>query len=322
MSFTLISSGMSGVYTSLFTNKNTQSSYKLSMLRFHKFLDEHNITDYNQVNLEVAQSFKAYLESIKSPKTCNMTIATIKEFYQWLKVKSDNLNNQLQSEGKHPCHWVNLEIMELTNTKVCSREQHTACLTEREVNRLMKAAYNYPDPFQCAQFKIMLLVMLNAGLRVQELTQLKPDNFTFTPTGQYMIKVTGKGMRKRIITLSRAVTNELKVIFDQVNYGPDQYLIQGQDNGGNADPTKPITSANIWKRIKRLTIQAGIDKDISPHSLRRTCATLMYKKGVPLESIQRILGHDNPHTTQRYIDMEIDIEVSAKYALSLTGDAV
>lgn len=304
-----------------YSNPKTQVPYRLALKRFKEYLDRSEIESLNEVTLEVAEMFKADLELDYSPKTCSMTIATVKEFYNWIKVRLDNSNGLKEHLGLAERDWINMEILALKNTKVCSREQHTATLSEKEAKKLLEVAYNQADKFQSNQSKIMLLILLNAGLRVQELTQLKPTSFKVI-NGQFVINIIGKGMRRRVITLSKSVTTELQSIFNECNFQDDQYIIQGSDLAGNSNALKPITTANIWKRIKRLSALANIDKDISPHSLRRTCATIMYKRKVPIETIQRILGHDNAQTTQRYIDMEIDMEVSAEYALDLTGEAV
>jgi integrase/recombinase XerD len=309
------------LFVQSYSNPKTQVPYRLALKRFYEYLTRSEIESLNEVTLEVAEMFKADLEMDYSPKTCSMTIATVKEFYQWIKVRLDNSNGLKEHLGLADRDWINMEILSLKNTKVCSREQHTATLTENEAKKLLEVAYNQTDKFQSNQSKIMLLIMLNAGLRVQELTQLKLTSLQ-VKQGQFVISIIGKGMRRRLISLSKSVTIELQSIFNECNFQDDHYLMQGQDNASNSNPLKPITAANIWKRIKRLSSQAKIDKDISPHSLRRTCATIMYKRKAPIETIQRVLGHDNAQTTQRYIDMEIDMEVSAEYALDLTGEAV
>jgi site-specific recombinase XerD len=312
--------GIAELYVKRFPNVDTQVPYRLALQRFHEFLNRTGINSLNEVTLSVAESFKSDLELDYADKTCNMTITIVKEFYSWLKARLDNENERRLSQGLVPL-WLNMDIMALEATKVSSREQNTATLTELESHKLLKTAYNLPDRFQANQYKLMLLIMLNAGLRVQELTQLKLSNFSLED-GKYVINVMGKGMRKRFITLSAPVTKELMSIFDECEFGPSEHIIQGQDRAGNSDSECELTAANVCKRIKRLAKLAGIKKSISPHSLRRTCATLLYSRSVPVETIQRILGHDNPQTTQRYIDMQIDKEVSARHALDLTCEAV
>jgi site-specific recombinase XerD len=306
------------MYIKSFPNKNTQSPYRLALKRFYEYLSREGYTSLNDVTLEVAELFRADLEMDYSPKTCNMTLSTVKDFYKWIKVRLDNSNGEKQSLGLEGYDWINLDILNLRNTRVDVREQKTETCTENEAKKLLSVAYNMPDKFQSNQYKLTLLLSLNAGLRVKELTQLKPGNFKLQGSN-YVISIMGKGMRKRVVSLSVPVTNELKVIFEEINYSDNYFIIQGKDLAGNSDPTKPITAANVWKRIKKIAVMANLGKDISPHSLRRTCATILYKRGVPIESIQRIMGHDNPHTTQRYIDMEIDAEVSAKFALDITN---
>jgi integrase/recombinase XerD len=297
-------------FVNLYKNSSTYSTYKLALKVFHDYLVFHDIRTINGVTLDVAEQFKADIGMDYSPKTCSMYITIIKQFVQFLAVKA-------QSEGKT----INTQFLLVKGTKVSSREQKTACLTEQEVNRMIKVIYNLPNDKQSNMLKVMVFLMVNAGLRETELVNLTVDDLKLQ-SDHYVIKVLGKGMKFRYITLSRAVTAELQKVLAALDI-TSGYIITGDDGHfGRYVPGKPLDRSNVFRRIKKLAAITGIDKDISPHSLRRTCATIMYKRGTPIEAIQRVMGHDNPATTQRYIDMEIDIEMSKEFALDLTKDAV
>lgn len=292
-----------------YKNKGTSSPYRLALIRFNEYLSSIKVLSINSVTLEVGEGFITYLATKGySDKTISMTLATVKCFIGYLATMT-----------KHEGKVINTQILLVRPPKLSSREQKTECLTEAEVKRLLSVCYNLSDTFQALQAQFTVIVLVNAGLRLQELTQLKLSNFKLE-NNHYVISIIGKNMRHRTITLSRSVTDQVKIIFEALKLTNDQYIVTGEDNAGNSSSDKPMNHSSMFKRIVKWCKMANIKRDISPHSLRRTCGTIMYLKGVPLGSIQRILGHDNAETTQRYIAMEADKAVSLKYALELTHD--
>lgn len=284
-----------------YQNLVTRTSYSNGIDRFMTFITSQSVTDLNDVNLELLELFKAYLESNYSAKTSSMTVGHIKQLFDFLIDRKAITSNQSRL---------------LKATKLSSREQKTAYLTEAEVKRLLSVVYNLPDVYQRDSNIVMVLLMINAGLRRDELSNLKRSHIKVIE-GKLVLQVIGKGMRHRLITLSRPVAVEVNKALDNMGIHGDNYVIKGNDRSGASNHDHQVNPSTIIDRVKKLCRLADITKDVSPHSLRRTCATLMYKKNVPIEVIQRILGHDQVATTQRYIDMEADIDLSDKHALEI-----
>jgi integrase/recombinase XerD len=299
-------------------NGTTKTTYKQAINSFFEYIDRKSINSTDDITVSFAESFKQDLELDYSPKTCSMYITTIKDFFNYLKVVSGNDN-------------INLQFTVIRPTKVASREQKTAVLTEAEVHKMLEAAINHPDKFQATQLTLMVTLMVNLGLRLAEMCNLKVSDFK-DQAGKIILTVNGqstdddgnrisvaKNMRYRYISLSPQVASLTLESIRKLNLTGDDLIIQGQDVCGNSTKNKPLNPSSMLRRVKKLCALANIDKDLSPHSLRRTCATILYKRGAPVQSIQRLLGHENIQTTQRYIDMEADIDVSAEIALNLTG---
>ena len=120
------------------------------------------------------------------------------------------------------------------------------------------------------------------GLRVKELINLKHSDYV-----NEQLRINGKGNKLRYILLPKFLTNH----FDPYS---QNYLFLTR-NG------KKLTKEQIRRNIKRKARQAGIKKNISPHSFRRSLATNLYNRGGKLETIQKQLGHASLDTTLGYI---------------------
>src|SRR5437660_12431739 len=120
------------------------------------------------------------------------------------------------------------------------------------------------------------------GLRVKELINLKHSDYV-----NEQLRINGKGNKLRYILLPKFLTNH----FDTYS---QNYLFLTR-NG------KKLTKEQIRRNIKRKARQAGIKKNISPHSFRRSLATNLYNRGGKLETIQKQLGHSSLDTTLGYI---------------------
>jgi integrase/recombinase XerD len=104
----------------------------------------------------------------------------------------------------------------------------------------------------------------------------------------------GKGQRDREVPLSPTLLAALREYYRWMR--PQTYLFPGTRNGWRADA--PITAKVIWDAVRLATRKAGIDKPVTPHSLRHSYATHLLEAGADLRTIQILLGHaDLSHTT-------------------------
>lgn len=143
----------------------------------------------------------------------------------------------------------------------------------------------------------ILHIFLNCGLRISEVANLNISDFNFEAN---KFTIFGKGNKERIGYLS-PITKEalLKYLEIRKNISPKS----SKDNNALflSIEKKRITIRNIRKNIKKAYSKVGIDVDeYSAHSLRHTCATLMYKNGTDIKTIQEFLGHVQIDTTEIY----------------------
>lgn len=166
-------------------------------------------------------------------------------------------------------------------------------LDEDEVERLLQA----PDVTAALGLRdrAMLEVLYGAGLRVSELIGLTTDAINLR---QGVVRVRGKGQKDRLVPLGEEACDWL-----------ERYLRQGRSEL-MSDIQKPalfpgrrdnaMTRQTFWHRIKHYASVAGIDRPLSPHTLRHAFATHLLNHGANLRVVQMLLGHSDLSTTQIY----------------------
>ena len=166
-------------------------------------------------------------------------------------------------------------------------------LSEREVEALL-AAPSMTRPNE-ARDRAMLELLYATGLRVTELVSLRLIQVNLR---QGVVKVMGKGEKERLVPLGEHAAETLGCYLADarpvlVTPASDDVLFPGR--GG-----QPLTRQAFWHAIKRYAQRVGIQRDISPHTLRHAFATHLINHGADLRVVQLLLGHSNISTTQIY----------------------
>ncbi|MCB1181436.1 MAG: tyrosine recombinase XerD [Chlamydiia bacterium] len=162
-------------------------------------------------------------------------------------------------------------------------------LTEQEVTRLL----DQPPEGRCGLRDHAILEILYAtGIRVSELV-----NLSIYDVDDHFLKVKGKGGKERLVPIGgRAIAViDHYLVSDRAQFEKEKisYLFLSK-NG------KKMDRIAVWQIVKKLVKRTGINKSISPHSLRHSFATHLLDHGAELRVIQEILGHSNIATTDRY----------------------
>ena len=166
-------------------------------------------------------------------------------------------------------------------------------LTEAQVDALL-AAPQTSDPLGNRD-RAMLEVLYATGLRVSELVSLKHGQVN---QNQGVIRIVGKGNRERLIPLGEEA---MRWLADFVRGARGEILLDRQTD--HLFPTRRgdrMTRQAFWHIIKRYAKKAGIEKELSPHTLRHAFATHLLNHGADLRVVQMLLGHSDLSTTQIY----------------------
>ena len=151
--------------------------------------------------------------------------------------------------------------------------------------------------------KALLETLYATGARVSEVLDLSVDDATAAIDTEGILTVTGKGSKQRLVPLGRHAQDAIEA-----------YLVRGRpvfatgkshalflNRRGGA-----LTRQSAWTVIKQAAERAGIDKEISPHTLRHSFATHLLEGGADVRSVQELLGHASVTTTQIYTHVTAD----------------
>jgi integrase/recombinase XerD len=176
-------------------------------------------------------------------------------------------------------------------------------LSVQEVRRLFVALRN-------PKHRLMALLLYASGLRVGELVRLRAGDLD---VDRRLIRVRrGKGGRDRYTLYSDAAAGD--VAHYRALYQPADYLFPGPRGD------RPIGARTVQRVISAAGKRAGIEKRITPHTLRHSFATHLLEQGVDLRHIQELLGHASPATTQIYTHVTQRDLVRIRSPLDTLGD--
>jgi integrase/recombinase XerD len=167
-----------------------------------------------------------------------------------------------------------------------------------EINQIMAAIDLSKNEGQ--RNRAIVETLYSCGLRVSELVNLKFEQLF--PTEGF-IRVIGKGNKERLVPLNEYVINEINQYLEttrnhqDINPGNESYVFLNRRGS-------KLTRVMIFTIVKQLAEQAGIHKNVSPHTFRHSFATHLLEGGANLRVIQELLGHESISTTEIYTHLD------------------
>ena len=163
-------------------------------------------------------------------------------------------------------------------------------LSRDEEQKLIQCAYRENN-----SYGLLLKTLFLTGARVSEFVSIKVEDFYFDE--QMILIRKGKGGKSRYVPILPELTQELRTHLNGRRIG---YIFESNRH------TK-FTPRRIQQIVKETAERAGITKKVHPHLLRHTVATFLLEKGMPLEQIQKFLGHSKIETTQIYAESSTEM---------------
>ncbi len=260
-------------------SQNTVVAYERDLKAYLKHVkNKSGLTSVNEIQRTHILHFLGKLkEDGKSSKTIARHVASIRSFHQFL----------LRDKASEHDPSVHIETPQLERNlpKVLSME---------EVETLLEAPTE-DGPFGLRD-KAMLEILYATGIRVSELIGLNIGDLHLQ---MGFVRCIGKGNKERIIPIGRTASETL-----------ERYLSDGRPQlvakTGREDALflnhlgHRLTRQGFWKILKKLAEEAGIERPLTPHTLRHSFATHLLENGADLRAVQEMLGHADISTTQIY----------------------
>lgn len=153
----------------------------------------------------------------------------------------------------------------------------------------------------------ILALLVGAGLRRDELTHLKFDDIKELPNGKgkrYVLQVKGKGKKNRAIPIQSVLGYKVRLFQEYVEGD-----LVARSLGRNNKPGASISGQAILDLVRKYGVLIGVPK-LDPHDLRRTFAQIGYDAGIPITQLSLLLGHSNTAVTERYLNIQLDLDTN------------
>ena len=201
-------------------------------------------------------------------------------------------------------------LTDAIKVKASKGERAHTWLTLAETKALLSAPSGNPNGTRTANIvaerdRLILALLVGAGLRREELVNLRFEDVT-KQGERTVLDVQGKGAKNRVVPLSDRLARMIELWGEVLDF--EGRVIRAL--GMNREPSESITGQAIFDVVKKYGAMS--DKpNLQPHDLRRTFAQTGFDAGIPITQISKLLGHANVATTQRYLNLELDLETTA-----------
>ena len=262
-------------------SNNTITAYRQDLTSFVCFIQKENLTSWPTQAVDIDAFLAEQRDQKKATSSISRLITSLRKFYQWLvRQNIQKLNPMLEIDSPK------------------KRRTLPVALTVNEVNNLLEQ----PDTKKKLGLRdrALLETLYATGIRVSELINLK---FTDLHEELKLVKVFGKGSKERLIPISEVALSWIDSYKEKVRdplilkIGKNTDFIFLNSRGGS------LTRQAVWQIIKHYCKMAGIQKNVTPHTLRHTFATHLLENGADLRVVQEILGHSDISTTQIYTNL-------------------
>lgn len=273
---------------------NTLKEYKLDLINFFKFVIKRKRLkiSHHEMDLEALKNISlsdmyTYMNFVKNerlngPSARSRKTASLRTFYNYLTNKIKVIDKNI--------------TLELESPKIPKR--NPIYLNFHESKSLL-SSINPENKFYLRDY-CMIIIFLNCALRLSELCSININDIDWENNS---LNIVGKGDKERIIYLNNAVLHAIKNYLNDRN----SYKIHNDHKEALFISSKGTRISNraVQLIVKKYSKNANIDKSITPHKLRHTSATLMFKHGkIDIRTLQKVLGHENISTTQIYTHVD------------------
>lgn len=263
-------------------SENSVSAYKRDLLKLHLWSQNQNITLPNAIGKKELQDFSAYIADSQVKATTQARILSgVRAFFQYLALE-DLIN-------ENPADFL---VFPKTTRKLPS------VLSPDEIDAMI-ATFDR-STFEGERNVALFETLYSCGLRVSEVVNL---GLTQIHREEGYIQVIGKGNKERLVPISERA---LKHIFLFVDHFRNHITLDSKHRNTVfvSAKGKGISRQMVFMTMRKAALEAGIDKTISPHTMRHSFATHLVEAGADLRAVQEMLGHESITTTEIYTHLD------------------
>ncbi|HTE47306.1 MAG TPA: site-specific tyrosine recombinase XerD [Gemmatimonadaceae bacterium] len=263
------------------TSANTLEAYRRDVERLVGFVRSKSGNTPADITSKLLREFIYHLKDVGlAPSSIRRNISAVRTYFRFLL--ADGVVARDPSERlETPKRWRTLPEV----------------LTVAEITKLL-AAPTLDDPLAFRD-RAMLELAYGAGLRVSEWITLGVRDVLMEDK---LVRVFGKGSKERLVPIGRsaigAVATYIRELRPRLEQGKGKGVLFLNSRGS------PLTRMGAWKILRRYVERAGIEKAVSPHTLRHSFATHLLEGGADLRAVQEMLGHADISTTQIYTHVD------------------
>jgi integrase/recombinase XerD len=260
---------------------NTVQAYGRDLAKLANYLQSHGISSWREVD---ATQIRSFISCLRTSGLSSRTVArhgvTVRQLLAFLQAERHIKTALLPS--------FSLPRPPRKLPQILSTEDVRKLLAQPDAAKPLGA-----------RDRAMLEILYASGLRVSELVTLQTAQVNFQ--GDYLI-VKGKGGKTRAVPFGRWARERLTDYLASARRAllkrrSSAYLFVNRSG-------KPLTRQGFWKLIRTYALAAGIEKRVTPHTLRHSFATHLLEGGADLRSVQAMLGHADISTTQIYTHVD------------------
>ncbi len=260
---------------------HTVNAYLRDLRRLAQFAASKGVGSPAQLTRTHLRDFVFLLKDLGlSPATIRRTVSAIRTYFSFV-VGEGRLAEDPSDRLESPQRWRTLPDT----------------LSAREVERMLSAPA-ITEPLAWRD-RALLELAYGAGLRVSELCGLELGSLLLEDG---LVRVLGKGGKERLVPIGRGtigpVSIYLSVLRPTLDRGQSRARVLLNARG------EPLSRVGAWGVVKRCAERAGIEKRVTPHTLRHSFATHLLEGGADLRAVQEMLGHADLSTTQIYTHVD------------------
>ncbi len=267
-------------------------------IKLEKRLSENSVDSY----MHDLATFVHYILRMRDIPPRKVDEATIQQYMAWLYDRGCKKTTQARVLSSLRSFFGYLQLidhieaspLEFIESPRPSRKLPEVLSCE-EIDRIISAIDI--DTVKGVRDRAIIELLYSCGLRVSEATSLRLTDLFF---GEGYIRVIGKGDKQRLVPISPLARERIQMYLDLREVTGNEETLFLNNRG------KALTRVMVFTLLKNAALAAGVQKKVSPHTLRHSFATHLLEGGASIRQVQEMLGHENIVTTEIYTHLDAE----------------